>query len=307
MCKLYNLERLPPTKAASALVHGDSLSFLRCLPRKPVFDLVVTSPPYNLGKSYEKTQLEIADYLKWQGEVIDEIVPRIRPRGSVCWQVGNYVENGAIEPLDVWLHPLFKKQNLKLRNRIVWRFGHGLHCSHRFSGRYEVVLWYTRSDEYTFNLNAVRIPAKYPQKRYYKGPNVGKFSGHIGGKNPEDVWEIPNVKGNHCEKTIHPCQFPVGLVERLVLALTRKGALVYDPYCGVGSSGVAAVTHSRRFLGCDKELPYLRIASKRIEDAASQTAIYRRHDEPIFDASKSPLSKPRSRRSASANPLRRPA
>ncbi len=205
---------------------GDTSSFLKGLKSEELFDLVVTSPPYNIGKAYEK-KIPLENYLAWQESVIDEIVPRIKNTGSLCWQVGNYIENGCVVPLDIEFAPLFKKHGLKLRNRIVWHFGHGLHSKDRFSGRYEVVLWYSKSDDYTFNLDEVRIPPKYPSKKHYKGPNKGKYSSNPRGKNPEDfwdfeydVWDVPNVKSNLIEKTGHPCQFPVGLIERLILPLT---------------------------------------------------------------------------------------
>lgn len=192
-------------------------------------------------------------YLKWQERIIDELIPRLKKGGSLCWQVGNYVDNNEIFPLDIEFAPIFKKYKLQLRNRIIWQFGHGLHTQRRFSGRYEVVLWYTKTDStknsYMFNLDAVRVPAKYPAKKHFKGPKVGQFSGNPLGKNPEDVWNIPNVKSNHVEKTEHPCQFPVGLIERLVLALTDPGALIFDPFAGVASAGVAAALHGRRFWG----------------------------------------------------------
>ena len=210
------------------IFHQDAMQFLSRLPRGEAFDLVVTSPPYNIGKEYEK-RVPLHDYLDWQRKIIEEIVPRVRKSGSVCWEVGNFVENGVIEPLDTWLHPIFTANGLHLRNRIIWHFGHGLHCQRRFSGRYETVLWYTKSDDYVFNLDSVRVRSKYPGKRHYKGPRSGKLSSNPSGKNPEDVWEfptdmwnIPNVKCNHKEKTDHPCQFPVGLVERLILALSKK-------------------------------------------------------------------------------------
>ncbi len=214
-------------KECFVIWQGDALQFLRNLPQKQLFRLALTSPPYNLGKSYEKREL-LEKYLDNQAEIIAELVPRLRKGGSVCWQVGNYVENGEIIPLDIELHNIFKRHGLKLRNRIVWRFGHGHHNKRRFSGRYEVIMWYTSGDDYVFNLDAVRVPAKYPAKRHFRGERKGQYSSHPLGKNPEDVWdmdldvwEIPNVKGNHVEKTEHPCQFPVGLAERLILALTN--------------------------------------------------------------------------------------
>ncbi|MEO0250535.1 MAG: site-specific DNA-methyltransferase, partial [candidate division WOR-3 bacterium] len=210
------------------------------------------------------------------------------------WQVGNFVEDGEVYPLDILYYPIFKRLGMKLRNRIIWKFGHGLHASKRFSGRYETILWFTKSDRYVFNLDAVRIPAKYPGKRHYKGPNRGKPSGHPLGKNPSDVWEIvvrdweelvwdvPNVKSNHPEKTIHPCQFPIELVERCVLALTNEGDWVFDPYMGVGSALIAALMHNRRAMGCEKEAAYVEIARQRIEDYFNGTLRYRPLGKPVY-------------------------
>src|SRR5690348_9933834 len=205
------------------LFEGDCRGLLSAIPDRFV-KLVVTSPPYNLGKSYE-SRLGLTEYLEQQREVIKECVRVLDETGSICWQVGNFVDDGEIVPLDVVLYPLFAELGLRLRNRIVWHFEHGLHASKRFSGRYETILWFTKSDDYTFHLDSVRVPSKYPGKRHFKGPNRGQPSGNPLGKNPSDVWEflreewesgcwdIPNVKANHVEKTIHPCQFPVELVE----------------------------------------------------------------------------------------------
>lgn len=269
----------------------DASEFLKALPEKQLFDLVVTSPPYNIGKSYEKRSA-LDDYLAWQSGIIDLIVPRLKESGSLCWQVGNFIDNGQIVPLDIEFAPLFKAHGLQLRNRIVWHFGHGQHAKRRFSGRYEVVMWYTKSDDYHFDLDAVRIPAKYPGKRHFKGPNRGEVSGHPLGKNPEDVWDIPNVKSNHIEKTCHPCQFPVGLVERLLLALTAPGELVFDPFAGVASAGVASAIHGRRFWGCELLSDYARIGAERVGAALAGLEEYRPHDKPVYDHTLSSLSRP---------------
>jgi adenine-specific DNA-methyltransferase len=196
-----------------ALWENDVEQLLSALPDEKIFDLIVTSPPYNVGKSYEKKS-PLDEYLKWQTRVIEMLLPKLKDTGSICWQVGNFVDNGHIIPLDIQFDPVFRRHGLLLRNRIIWHFGHGLHNKHRFSGRYEVILWYTKSDDYVFNLDAVRIPSKYPGKRHFKGPKAGQLSGNPRGKNPEDVWGIPNVKSNHIEKTARPCQFPVGLIEQ---------------------------------------------------------------------------------------------
>ncbi len=244
------------------LFNDDCLELLKKIPSDFV-KLVVTSPPYNIGKPYEK-RLELKEYLSQQKEVIEECVRILASDGSLCWQVGNYVNEGEIVPLDIPIYSICKSLGLKLRNRIVWHFGHGLHASKRFSGRYETIMWFTKSDSYIFNLDGVRIPQKYPGKKYYKGPKKGQVSGNPLGKNPSDLWEIPNVKSNHPEKTKHPCQFPVELIERLVLALTNKRDWVFDPFIGVGSTAIAAVLHDRKVMGADIFKEYIDVAKERL-------------------------------------------
>ncbi|MCE5239384.1 site-specific DNA-methyltransferase [bacterium] len=270
--------------SAEATLHlGDCLELMAQIPDAAA-SLVVTSPPYNIGKQYEKRR-SLDTYLAMQAAVIREAVRITAPEGSICWQVGNYVENGEIVPLDVLLYPIFAGHGLQLRNRVVWHFEHGLHCTKRFSGRYEVILWFTRTEAYHFDLDAVRVPQKYQSKKYFKGPKAGQLSCHPAGKNPGDLWIMPNVKANHREKTAHPCQYPIALVERLVLALTKPGDLVVDPYIGVGTSAVAALMHQRRAAGADIVAEYLDIARQRIAQALAGTVPYRPLDMPIYDPS----------------------
>lgn len=246
--------------------------------------LIVTSPPYNIGKSYERKR-SLDSYVSQQAQVISECVRLLHPSGSLCWQVGNHVQDGEIFPLDMVLYPIFREHGLHLRNRIVWHFEHGLHCSKRLSGRYETVLWFTKSDDYVFHLDPIRVPAKYPGKKYFKGPKIGQLSGNPLGKNPGDVWIFPNVKNNHVEKTIHPCQFPVELVERLVLSLTNPGDAVFDPYMGVGSSVIAAVLHERIGYGCDVVQEYVDLARQRVEALCDGSLKTRPMHKPVYDPS----------------------
>lgn len=245
------------------LYDGDCLDFLASMPND-IADLVVTSPPYNLGKEYE-TRLDLDTYIEQQSNVIMECTRILSDQGSICWQVGNYVHRGSIIPLDTILHPIFASAGLKMRNRIIWHFEHGLHCSRRFSGRYEVVAWYTKTDRYHFDVDPIRVPQKYPGKRHFKGPRAGEYSCNPKGKNPSDVWVIPNVKNNHVEKTIHPCQYPVELVERLVLGMTPLNGLVVDPFLGVGSTAIAAIRHDRRVAGAEIDDDYYSVAIDRVK------------------------------------------
>lgn len=280
--------------SANVILHcGDVSDFIHEIPDNSL-DLVMTSPPYNLGKVYEK-QMSIHEYLEEQTIIIEKIIKKIKPTGSICWQVGNYVDKGEVYPLDIYYYNIFKQQfSLFLRNRIVWFFGHGLHATKRFSGRYETILWFTKSDKYTFNLDSVRVPSKYPGKRHYRGLNKGKPSGNPLGKNPSDIWEmvinefecglidIPNVKANHPEKTTHPCQFPIELVERCVLAFTNEGDTVFDPYAGVGSTLIGSVKHGRKSIGTEKEQDYCSITHQRLNDYQEGTLKVREIGTTVF-------------------------
>ena len=268
-------------QADFVLFPGDCLDLLPRLPGQSV-KLIVTSPPYNLGKEYER-RLSLTSYLDQQRRVITECMRVLHPQGSICWQVGNYVDNGQIIPLDVKLYPIFEALGMRMRNRIIWHYGHGLHATRRFSGRYEVLLWFTRSDTYTFHLDAVRVPQKYPGKKYFKGPRRGELSGNPLGKNPGDVWEIPNVKANHVEKTAHPCQFPVELIERLVLAMTDPGDWVLDPFMGAGTTALAALIHQRKAIGAEIMPKYVEIARERVRLAEAGQLRIRPMERPVYD------------------------
>ncbi len=283
-------------RARAVIASGECLDNLRTTPDGWA-KLIITSPPYNIGKAYEKRR-ELEHYIQDIMPVLDELVRVLSPTGSLCWQVGNYVEDAEVFPLDIFFYPAFKDRGLKLRNRVVWHFDHGLHASKRFSGRYETLLWFTKTDDYTFNLDPVRVPSKYPGKTNYKqGENYGKPSGNPLGKNPSDfwktleqdweslVWDIPNVKSNHPEKTVHPCQFPIELIERCVLALTDVDDWLLDPYMGVGSALLAALKRGRRAMGCERDDAYVDVTRQRIAALENGTLRYRPMGKPVWQPS----------------------
>jgi len=260
---------------------GDCLQLLKTIPSGTI-QLIVTSPPYNLGKEYEK-KIKLELYIKQQTQVIQECVRVLSSTGSICWQVGNWVNNGAIIPLDTVLYPVFARHGLKMRNRIIWHFEHGLHCNRRFSGRYETIIWFTKNDDYLFNVDPIRVPQKYPGKKYFKGPKAGQYSCNPLGKNPGDLWTIPNVKSNHVEKTSHPCQFPVELIERLVLSMTKKNDWVLDPFCGTGTAIIAAIRHGRRGAGAEIMTNYLKLIHDRINLEMAGSLKTRPMNKPIYN------------------------
>lgn len=248
----------------SRLIHGDCHEALATVPHGSVA-LMVTSPPYFMGKDYDRS-MSVADFEEEIGRVQAAIMPLIAEGGSLCWQVGSHVVNNSVIPLDILVYNICARDpDLVLRNRIVWTFEHGINSSRRFNGRHETVLWFTKGDRYTFDLDAVRVPQKYPGKRAYKGPRRGEYSGNPLGKNPGDVWALPNVKSNHVEKTGHPCQFPVGLITRLIRATTEPGQTVLDPFAGSGTTAIAALETGRKYICVEREAEYFRIADDRVK------------------------------------------
>lgn len=261
-------------EARVRLVNGNSLDVLSQLKPASV-DLVLTSPPYNIGKDYERV-LPMQDYLSQQRAIIQQCVRALKPGGNICWQVGFTKSAQELVPLDVLLFPIFKEFDLQFANRIIWTFGHGMHAKKRFSGRHETILWFRKpGQEPYWDLDSVRVPQKYPGKRHYKGPRKGEYSGNLLGKNPGDVWDIPNVKANHSEKTAHQCQFPVGLAQRVIRAMSPKNGLVLDPFAGVATTMCAAVIEGRRSLGIEMSAQYHELGLQRVREALDGTLKYR--------------------------------
>lgn len=273
----------------ATLFNGDCLKLLKALPDSSI-DLIVTSPPYCIGKEYEKGW-DLPRFKSLHEEIFPEAVRVLKDGGNLCWEVGYHVKNGVSTPLDFLIYEIaLKSPALKLRNRIIWAYGHGLHSTNRFSGRHETILWFSKGDEFVFNLDPVRVPQRYPGKTHYKGPKVGQPSGNPLGKNPSDVWDqFPNVKAKHVEKTEHPCQFPVALVETLVLSLSNENGIVLDPFSGVSTTGVAAIRRNRRYIGAELQSDYAKIAAERLKAALNGTLEVRELDKPI--AAPDPASK----------------
>lgn len=251
-----------PRHILDSILLGDCQNLLEELP-DGCLDLVISSPPYNIGKPYEKKRA-LDKYLAEQAEVLRHCCRVLKPSGSIFWQVGSYVNNGLHIPLDVKVFPVLEKLGMIPRNRIVWLRTHGVHAKNRFSCRHETLLWFTKTDKYKFFLDPIRVPQKYPDKTSWRGHNKGELTSHPLGKNPGDVWAFRNVKHNHEEETIHPSQFPEDLVERVVLATSELGDIVLDPYMGVGTVAVVARDLRRHFVGAEISPQYHAVALHRL-------------------------------------------
>lgn len=249
------------------IYEGDCLTALQQLPLNTV-DLTVTSPPYNIGKEYERVK-PLRDYMEWSKDWMTAIHRITRARGAFWLNLG-YVQvagKGRAVPLPylLWdMSPFF------LQQEVVWNYGAGVASSKAFSPRNEKLLWFVKNpDEYTFNLDVVRDPnVKYPKQK-----KNGKLKCNSLGKNPTDVWQIPKVTSganrSSRERTPHPAQFPMALVERVILACSNEGDLVLDPFMGSGSVAEVALRHNRAVLGMELNPSYFEIMAGRLRTKAS--------------------------------------
>jgi adenine-specific DNA-methyltransferase len=202
--------------------------------------------------------------LDGQKQVLQECSRVLKHTGSIFWQVGAYSQSGMLIPLDIRFFPILEDLGLIPRNRIVWIRQHGLHATRKYSCRHETILWFTKSDEHVFHLDPIRVPQKWQNKKSYRGTNKGELTCNPNGKNPGDVWLFQNVKHNHEEQTIHPCQFPEDMISRIVLATTEVGGVVLDPYMGTGTVAVVARDLERNYIGAETSPEYLEVAGRRL-------------------------------------------
>ena len=251
---------------------GNCIELINSMEDKSI-NLVVSSPPYNIGKSYEK-KISLTDYLAVQTELLERICTKLTDDGSIFWQVGSFTSNGCVTPLDVKFFQIFENLGMFPINRIIWIRQHGLQAKNKFSCRHETILWFAKSMNYKFNLDNIRVPQKYKNKKYYKGDSKGQPSCHPDGKNPGDVWAFGNVKHNHEEQTIHPCQFPEDMVARIILATTEEGDVVFDPYMGTGTVAVVARDCNRRFLGAELDEKYFDVAQRRLKGEPDENGFF---------------------------------
>lgn len=272
--RMFRMSKSAPRFVDSILL-GDCANLLRSLPNESV-DLVVSSPPYNIGKEYESRKA-LEHYLDEQRSVLAECVRVLKPTGSIFWQVGTFSDkkNGALIPLDIKFFPILEGLGMVPRNRIIWARQHGLHATKKFSGRHETILWFTKSDDdYVFSLDSIRVPQKYQGKTHYRGDKRGELSCNPDGKNPGDIWMFRNVKHNHEEQTIHPCQFPEDLISRIVLSTTSESGLVLDPYMGTGTVAVVARDHGRHYVGAELNRQYHEVALRRLSGTPDQNGSF---------------------------------
>lgn len=247
------------------LYQGSCMQFLEALRGSDInVELSVTSPPYNIGKEYEEP-LPVEQYIAWCGAWMKQIYEVTSAHGAFWLNLG-YLEvrgKGRCVPIP---YLLWDKSPFYMIQEVVWSYGAGVAARHRLSPRNEKWLFYVKTaDSYSFNLDDIRDSnVKYPNQM-----KRGKLRCNSLGKNPSDVWEFPKVTTgkdrSSRERTGHPAQFPLGVVERVVKASSNPTEVVLDPFAGSCSVGIAAVGLGRVFVGFEIREDYCRVAVERFK------------------------------------------
>lgn len=245
------------------LYQGDCTELLDRLCESNVrIELTVTSPPYNIGKEYEHP-LSVEEYVSWCSHWMEQIY-RITTDNGAFWLNVGYLEipgKGLCVPIP---YLLWNKSPFYLLQEVVWTYGAGVSAKQRLSPRNEKWLFYVRDiQNYTFNIDDIRDPnVKYPNQK-----KNGKFRCNPLGKNPSDVWEFSKVttgkNRSSKERTGHPAQFPLEVIERVVKASSNPTNIVLDPFAGSCSSGIAATGLGRIFVGFEMRYDYCQLAVER--------------------------------------------
>jgi len=252
------------------LYRGDCLELL---PRLPIcsIHLTVTSPPYNIGKEYEQP-MQLERYLGWCAQWIDRVHAATRPNGAFWLNLGYLAIPGRARAIPI-PYLLWDRVPFYLLQEIVWTYGAGVAGRKAFCPRNEKFLWYVKGqDDYAFDLDAVRDPdVKYPHQK-----KNGKLRCNPLGKNPGDVWSIPKVTSgtdrSSPERTDHPAQFPVRVIDRIIRACSSPGDVILDPFMGSGTTAEAALRAGRQVVGFEISDRYLEIAARRLKHVASDLA-----------------------------------
>ena len=244
---------MPEPPAVNQIVRGDALRVLPAWPEGCV-DLVFADPPFNIGYAYDRYRdnRPPQEYLDWTERWIDACLRVLKADGTFWIAIGDeYAAEIRVR----------MRGRATLRNWVVWHYTFGQNCKLKFNRSHTHLFYFVKDPErFTFNSDdpRVRVPSdrqlKYNDKR--ANPN---------GRLPHDVWTFPRVCGTFKERVgWHPCQMPVELLERIVLACSRRGEVVLDPFAGSGTTLVAAAKNDRRWVGVELSEDYARRATRRL-------------------------------------------
>jgi DNA modification methylase len=247
--------------------------------QEPFVDLCYIDPPFFSSRDYEVIWDETAEkrmfadrwkgglqvYLDWMEPRIRQIHRLLKPEGSFylhCdWHAGHY--------LKILLDSIFGYRHFQ--NELVWHYQTGGASRKRFSRKHDTLFWYTKSAaKWTFNSEPIMIPRTEKAMLRAQNPNGARIAADNTMKNPDDVLAIPQMNPMAKERLGYPTQKPLALLTCVVQASSNKGDMVFDPFCGCGTTLDAAQRLDRNWCGCDVSQTALRIVKARLENAGAR-------------------------------------
>lgn len=231
------------------IIHGDCIEKLKSIKDCSV-DLIVADPPYNIGKDYgngSDKQL-FDDYLNFTKKWLFDCYRILKTDGTIYIFIGfRYIS---------YLYQILENDlKMSFINWISWHYTQGIGKTKGFSPRHDDILMFSKSEQYTFNLDSIRIPQKYYRK-----------INNMRGANPGDVWEISHI--HYCQKNRqpHPTQKPEALIERMVLASSNENDTVLDPFCGSGTTLRVCQQLNRNAIGIELNGEYVKQTEERLNE-----------------------------------------
>ena len=237
----------------NTIYNEDCLDTMKRIPTNKV-DLIVTSPPYNIGKQYRGSSDNKSDYIEW---LICRLYEMSRISQSLWVNLGYRKSGEGNIPLAFEVYKDIINSGMFLMQHITWNYDAGMTYKRRFNCRKEDWLWFVKNpNNYTFNTDAVRDLSltKYTNDR--RNSKLGKL--------PSDVWYYPIVKGNSKDRRNHPAMFPKDMIKRIILACSNEGDLVYDPFMGTGTTAIVAKQLSRNYIGSEISSDYYLISQANL-------------------------------------------
>lgn len=249
-----HIEGQTPDKTFHGLFNQDSIDFLKNIPDSSI-QLVLLDPPYNLElDNWDSFQ----NYIDWAKNWLEEI-PRVLTKTGNCVIFGGFQYQGKNtgDLLEI-LYYLRHHSSMIFVNLIVWYYKNGMSAHRFFANRHEDAIWFAKSKDYFFDLDAVRTPFDEKTKEIYKKDKRLNPESIEKGKNPTNVWEINRLNGNSKERVGHPTQKPTEIIRRFVKALSYPGSTVLDFFAGSGTTGRVCIEENRNSIQVDNncELSY---------------------------------------------------
>lgn len=239
----------------------DCCEFLKDLPDESV-QLICIDPPYNL----ELAGWDIYDnYIEWAAKWLDEAYRVLSKNGNMVIFGGIQFRDAKSGDLIDIIQHVRHRTKFKLINTIIWYYKNGMSAHRYFANRHEEAIWLAKSNDYYFDLDAVRVPYSEEdlllalKDKRLNPENTRK------GKNPTNVWQIGRLNGNSKERVGHPTQKPVEIIERFIKALSYPGSTVLDFFAGSGTVGRVCIKEGRHCIMCDSDLASIDFFSKHLE------------------------------------------